>query len=97
MTEKEIFKGQCPYTDKNCDKWDCQNCKVNEEEKESLKKYLEEIRGSVKDMIKLTSCKGNCTFYFEKEFFFNLTITKFKKLLKCLDFNIENFKHSRII
>ena len=44
-------------------------------------------------MIKLISGNGNCTFYFEKEFFFTLTISKFKKLLKCLDFNKDNFKN----
>lgn len=44
-------------------------------------------------MITLISGKGNCIFYFEKEFFFTLTILKFKKLLKCLDFNESNFKN----
>lgn len=44
-------------------------------------------------MIKLTAGNKNCIFYFEKEFFFSLTITQFKKLLKCLDFNESNFKN----
>ena len=44
-------------------------------------------------MITLTSNKLKCIFYFDKEFFFILTVTKFKKLLKCLDFNEINFKN----
>lgn len=67
----------------NCDRFQLE---------ENLITVSEYIKKGVK-MIKLISGKGNCIFYLEKRFFFTLTITKFKKLLKCLDFNDENFKN----
>lgn len=93
MSNKEIFKGKCPYNDEKCNDWNCEECKVNKDEKNSLKIYLELVRGSIPKVITLVSSKGNCIFTLEKEFFFTLTITKFKKLLKCLDFNETNFKN----
>jgi len=35
---KNHFNGRCPYTDKPCDDWNCNECKVEQEERE----YLEE-------------------------------------------------------
>lgn len=45
MTDKEIFKGKCPYINKKCDDWNCKDCKVNKEEEKCLKKYLEVLTG----------------------------------------------------
>lgn len=32
MTEKELFNGKGPYTDKPCEDWNCNECKVEQEE-----------------------------------------------------------------
>lgn len=37
MTEKELFNGKCPYTDKPCENWNCNECKIEQEEREYLK------------------------------------------------------------
>lgn len=35
---RDYFHGRCPYTDKPCEDWNCNKCKVEQEERE----YLEE-------------------------------------------------------
>jgi len=30
---EKLFDGRCPYTDEKCDNWNCQECKVEEEER----------------------------------------------------------------
>ena len=62
-----------------------------------LKKFYDEITGGNRKNIKLISDNGNCFYYFEREFFFTVSITKFKKLLKYLDFNETNFKNLNVI
>jgi len=34
---KTFFNGKCPYTDKPCEDWNCNECKVEQEEREYLK------------------------------------------------------------
>jgi len=36
MTNKEIFNGICPYTDKPCEEWNCTECEVEKAEQEYL-------------------------------------------------------------
>ena len=36
---RELFGGYCPYTDRLCSSWDCENCEVEAEEY----KWLEEL------------------------------------------------------
>lgn len=31
---REYFHGRCPYTDKPCEDWNCNECKVEQEERE---------------------------------------------------------------
>lgn len=42
MTDKEIFKGICPYTDKPCEDWNCTECEVEKAEREYLESEAEE-------------------------------------------------------
>jgi hypothetical protein len=35
---KDHFNGRCPYTDKPCEDWNCNECEIEQEERE----YLEE-------------------------------------------------------
>ena len=35
-SDAAFFSFRCPYTDKPCDDWDCDNCKVEQEEREWL-------------------------------------------------------------
>ena len=43
MTDRERFKGRCPYTDKPCRKWNCSECEVNAEEAKLYEDEEEEI------------------------------------------------------
>ena len=36
-TYREIFKGECPYTSKKCDDWNCPECEVEQAEREYMK------------------------------------------------------------
>ena len=37
MTDKEKFKGKCPYTNKPCKDWNCLNCEVDENERDYMR------------------------------------------------------------
>ena len=39
---KKHFKGKCPYTDKKCEDWRCQDCEVEATERN----YMKEIWGN---------------------------------------------------
>lgn len=39
---KKYFKGKCPYTDKKCEDWRCQNCKVEAAERKYMENDSEE-------------------------------------------------------
>ena len=39
---KKYFKGKCPYTDKKCEDWRCQNCEVEAAERKYMENDSEE-------------------------------------------------------
>lgn len=39
--DRLLFGGKCPYTDKPCDDWNCENCEVEQQERE----YMKEMEG----------------------------------------------------
>lgn len=39
---KKFFKGKCPYTDKKCEDWRCQNCEVEAAERKYMENDSEE-------------------------------------------------------
>ena len=39
---KNHFKGKCPYTDKKCESWRCQNCEVEAVERKYMENDSEE-------------------------------------------------------
>lgn len=34
--DRLFFEGRCPYTDKPCDLWECDECEVEQREKEYM-------------------------------------------------------------
>lgn len=40
--DKELFKGRCPYTNKECKIWLCQYCLVEHRERRYMKKAYKE-------------------------------------------------------
>ena len=41
---KEYFKGKCPYTSQDCDKWNCKSCEVEAEELADLERLVADER-----------------------------------------------------
>lgn len=39
---KKYFKGKCPYTDKKCEDWRCQDCEVEAAERKYMENDSEE-------------------------------------------------------
>jgi len=40
---RELFKGRCPYTDKKCESWKCEDCEVEKAEIDFADNKNEEV------------------------------------------------------
>ena len=38
---KKYFNGKCPFTDKQCESWDCINCEVEKAEREYMESEVD--------------------------------------------------------
>ena len=41
MNSKEHFNGKCPYTDKQCESWNCSECEIEQAEQKYMNSQIE--------------------------------------------------------